>query len=115
MNSRQVRSKARPVDQYPEGYGKLAAFIDCDPNFRIYRKFGWLHNRVLLHIQDELQKLEQELEGVDNWEAKSGDMVKLASRRADKNTARSELIAAIKEKLDEYGVNGLWKSWHDRR
>ena len=103
------------MDQYPEGYGKLAAYIDCDPNFRIYRKFGWLHNRVLLHLQDELQKLEQELEGVDKWEATSGDIVKLASRRSDKTPARSNLIAAIKIKLDEYGENALWKSWHVRR
>ena len=103
------------MDQYPEGYGKLAAFIDCDPNFRIYRKFGWLHNRVLLHIQDELQKLEQELELIDEWEANSGDIVKLASRRSDNTPARVNLIAVIKTKLDEYGENELWKSWHDRR
>ena len=98
------------MDQYPEGYGKLAAFIDCDPNFRIYRKFGWLHNRVLLHIQDELQELEEELEDIDAWEAKSGDMVKLASRREDTNAERLELIGTIKEKLDEYGKKALWKS-----
>ena len=101
------------MDQYPEGYGKLAAFIDCDPNFRIYRKFGWLHNRVLLHIQDELQKLEKELEIVDEWEAKSGDIVKLASRRSDTNKKRKDIIIAIKEKLDEYGGNRPWKPWHD--
>ena len=108
-------SKIWPVDQYPEGYGKLAAFIDCDPNFRIYRKFGWLHNRVLLHIQDELQKLEKELEVADEWEAKSGDIVKLASRRLDTNKARKDVIIAIKDKLDEYGENRPWKPWHDRR
>ena len=101
------------MDQYPEGYGKLAAFIDCDPNFRIYRKFGWLHNRVLLHIQDELQSLEQELEIVDDWEAKSGDIVKLASRRSDTNEVRKDVIIAIKAKLDEYGRNRPWESWHD--
>ena len=91
------------MDQYPEGYGRLAAFIDCDPNFRIYRKFGWLHHRVLLHIQDELHKLEQELEGIDAWEAECGDTVKLASRRLDTNSERESLIEAIKDKLDEYG------------
>ncbi|KAK0509130.1 hypothetical protein JMJ35_008501 [Cladonia borealis] len=98
----QVPEIIKSVDDYPEGYGKLAAFIDCDPNFRIYRKFGWLHNRVLLHIQDELQELEEELEMIDAWEAKSGDNVKLASRREDTTTERLELIATIKQKLDEY-------------
>lgn len=98
------------MDDYPEGYGKLAAFIDCDPNFRIYRKFGWLHNRVLLHIQDELQELEEELEMIDAWEAKSGDNVKLASRREDTTPDRLELIGTIKQKLDEYGRKDAWKS-----
>lgn len=101
------------MDQYPEGYGKLAAFMDCDPNFRIYRKFGWLHNRVLLHIQDELQKLEHELEVVDDWENEYGDIVKLACRRSDTNKERKTIIEAIKHKLDEYGGNRPWKSWHD--
>lgn len=98
------------MDDYAEGYGKLAAFIDCDPNFRIYRKFGWLHNRVLLHIQDELQKLEDDLERIDAWEAKFGDDLKLACRRRDNNTERLKLIATIKEKLDEYGKKNIWKS-----
>ena len=98
------------MDDYPEGYGKLAAFIDCDSNFRIYRKFGWLHNRVLLHIQDELQELEQDLEGVDKWEAESGDMLKLASRRSDDRTARLEVFDVIKQKLDEYGGRYVLKS-----
>ena len=93
------------MDDYPEGYGKLAAFIDCDPNFRIYRKFGWFHNRVLLYIQDELHELEQDLEGIDDWEAKSGDIVKLACRRSDNTPARAEVFTAIKNKLDEYGEN----------
>ena len=97
------------MDDYAEGYGKLAAFIDCDPNFRIYRKFGWLHSRVLLYIQDELRELEEELEDIDAWEAKSGNDLKLRCRRADDNTERLELIAKIKEKLDEYGKKNIWK------
>ena len=99
------------MDDYAEGYRKLAAFIDCDPNFRIYRKFGWLHNRVLLRIQDELHELEEDLEDIDAWEARSGDIVKLASRREDTSAERLELIAKIKEKLDEYGKKDTWKSW----
>ena len=100
------------MDDYPEGYGKLAAYIDCDPNFRVYRKFGWLHNRVLLLIQDELQELEEELEMCDKWEAESGDSVRLASHREDKNAERLELFVAIKQKLDEYGRNDVCKSRH---
>ena len=91
------------MDEYPEGYGKLAAFVDCDPNFLIYRKFGWLHNRVLLQLQDELQLLEQKLENIDKWEAESGEKVRLISQRSDKTPTRKNLFTDIKAKLEEYG------------
>ena len=71
------------MNGYSEGYGRLAAFEDCDPNFLIYRKFGWLHNRLLLHLQDELKKLEEDLERLDRWELEKGDYKKLRSRRRD--------------------------------
>ena len=58
-------AKAITVDEYPPGYGKLAAFEECDPSFLICRKFGWLHIRVLLHLQDEVQELGEELESLD--------------------------------------------------
>ncbi|KAL9121480.1 MAG: hypothetical protein Q9187_001958 [Circinaria calcarea] len=57
-----------PMDEYLPGYGKLAAIEDCDPNFLIYRKFGWLHNRVLLHYQDELAEYEEQLEDIDRFD-----------------------------------------------
>ncbi|KAL8796959.1 MAG: hypothetical protein Q9195_000730 [Heterodermia aff. obscurata] len=44
-----VPQKIRSLDGYPQGYGKVAAIESCDPNFLIYRKFAWLHNRLLLH------------------------------------------------------------------
>ncbi|KAF7508635.1 hypothetical protein GJ744_009027 [Endocarpon pusillum] len=42
------------IDDHPEGYPQLAAFLDSDRNFLMCRKFGWLRNRVLLYRQDEL-------------------------------------------------------------
>ena len=62
-----------------------------------------LHDRVLLHIQDELHELEEEFEITGGWEAKPGDNMKLASRREDTTTERQDLIATIKQKLDDYG------------
>lgn len=97
--------RLRLVDEYAPGYGKAAAFEDCDPGFLIYRKFAWLHNRVLLHAQDELQELEGTLESLDTWEASEGDRRKLAHRRIDENKSgspRKDLLIKIKEKLAEY-------------
>lgn len=98
------------VDEYDEGYGRLAAFEDCDPNFLIYRKYGWLHNRLLLHLQDELKKLEEDLERLDKWESTRGDDKKLRSRRRDSSSPTSKrqaLITTLNEKLKDYGMPKL--------
>ena len=98
------------MDNYQQGYGKVAGFETCDPSFNMYRKFGWLHNRALLDIQDELSELEHELQYLDEYDFKDGDEVRLISRRYDygllgteKHSDRRNLINQIKEKLKEYG------------
>ena len=93
------------MDEYPSGYGKLAAIEACDPNLLIYRKFAWLHNRLLLHKQDEIYELEQRLERLDDSDAKR-DHRRLKSRQRDECTdpdsGRKELLKEIDEKLESY-------------
>ena len=99
-------TKIGTVDEYPPGYGKVAAFEECDPSFLICRKFGWLHIRLLLHLQDEVQELEEELESLDTWELSSGDPLRLRNRRIDygrPNAPRKDLLIKIAAKLREYG------------
>lgn len=94
------------ISDYGPGYGRLAAFETCDPSFLICRKFLWLHSRLLLHLQDEVQQLERDHEREDEWELKSGDPIKLRARRLDCNrpdAKRQVLLANIQEKLKEYG------------
>lgn len=95
----------RAVDEYEQGYGRLAAFEDCDPSFLIYRRFGWLHSRLLLHLQDEIQELEEELERLDKWESQQGDPKKLRSNRKDilHGSKRQAQLVLIRQKLAEYG------------
>ena len=84
----------------------VAAFEDCDPCFLMYRKFGWLHNRLLLHLQDELSVLEEELEDFDKDEAINSRLVYQRSRRKDElrpDSKRRIMLEVIKEKLEEYG------------
>lgn len=89
------------------GYGKVAAFQDCDPSFLIFRKFGSLHNRALLYLQDELSELEDELRVTDEIEFADGDERRLRSRRRDfadgSDSIRKYLLPKIDEKLKEYG------------
>lgn len=88
------------------GYPKVAGFQDCDPSLQIFRKFGWLHFRSLLSLQDELAELEKTMRRLDRWEFADGDFKNLLSRRRDDQqpeTARQEVAAKIKNKLAEYG------------
>ncbi|MCJ1245850.1 hypothetical protein MMC30_003054 [Trapelia coarctata] len=95
--------KIRPIDSYPEGYPRVAAMEDSDPNFMICRKFGWLHLRVLLHYQDQLVELEEDLERIDAFDAGS-DFRKLKSRRRDEaiNSERKDILIRIDKKLAAY-------------
>ncbi|MCJ1291692.1 hypothetical protein MMC34_003237 [Xylographa carneopallida] len=103
MYSETFEQIIRPLHTYPEGYGKVAAVEDCDPNFLICRKFGELHLRVLLHRQDELAELEEELECLDKIDY-SDDFRKLKSRRRDYavDSERKDLLIKIEEKLAAY-------------
>lgn len=89
------------MDDYQRGYSRLAAFQDCDPNFSVYRKHGWLHNRVLLHLQAELQELEHEIQMVEEMQAERGLLKGLRCDHIDKPRTK-ELLAEAKAKLADY-------------
>ena len=72
-----------------------------------YRKFGWLRNYALLHLQDELAALEDELADFDRWDFSDGDPRRLVSRRVDyerPDSRRREIMAIVHSKLKEYGT-----------
>ncbi|KAL8807456.1 MAG: hypothetical protein Q9223_001242 [Gallowayella weberi] len=92
------------LDHYTVGYPKVAAFENADPSFLIYRKFGWLHNRLLLYLQDELAELEYKLDKLDKETFSDDDDIKLSSRRDDwtGRSLRRDLVKQIAQKLEEY-------------
>lgn len=105
------RTNPVPVDDHPVGYPQLAAFLDCDENFLMCRRFGFLHSRVLLYRQDELSYLENKLIGMDD-EDKVDLPTALKSRKVDEDRVdieeeqytRKYLINTIDQKLKEYGT-----------
>ena len=101
-----TKSNLGLVDKY-FGYSKVAAFQNSDPNFLQFRKFGRLHNEVLLHLQHELQELEKQLDIRYDWELRHGKKKRLRSLVFDRSFARSErhdIFDKIKLKLDTYGT-----------
>ncbi|KAL8675176.1 MAG: hypothetical protein Q9168_000429 [Polycauliona sp. 1 TL-2023] len=99
-----VEQIVKSLDNYIVGYPKLAAFANADPSFLIYRKFGWLHNRLLLYLQDEIVALEYKLNKLDQQTFANDNEVKLKSRREDflNPGSRRDTVRQIADKLKEY-------------
>ena len=102
------------VEDYPYGYPRLSSFLDSDDAFKIYRRFGTLRSRVLLCKQDELRRLESDLELLD-FQDNANDEGKRclrswkrdAKRSAESGTGtvgRASLLQTIETKLMEYGT-----------
>lgn len=94
--------------EFPEGYPRLAAYTNSDLDTMLFRRFGWLRCRALLHIQDELHVLEDELKALDAEHAR-GHPDRLRSRRFDEDQAyhqdigmRRAIMVDINSKLKDY-------------
>lgn len=79
------------------GYPSLAKFLNSNEDFMICRRFGFLHARVLLYQQDELMRLERELDG-------ESDQYSFQEHRQSSASSnyRVKLLELIKEKLSTY-------------
>ena len=95
------------------GYDLLACSISSHSHTElkpIYRKFENLHNRMLLHLQDEISELEGDLQAVDRLIADDAKYsgLKKASRRAEAKMPsqlqwhRMEIMGRIFVKLEQY-------------
>ncbi|KAI1174285.1 hypothetical protein F4777DRAFT_580102 [Nemania sp. FL0916] len=93
------RSSKVQLEEYRNGYPRLAAFLNLDDNFSILKRFDYLHMRSLLDLQDQLSELEDKLHDHDDAERVQ---LQLSSRRQDGNLERRELLSQIREKLEIY-------------
>lgn len=97
----------RPVEHHPNGFPRFAAWMNCDENFLLARRYGWLHNRVIMFRQSELHELEQELVDTDKELEDAGDTDALTGHDSfafgAAGAKRKKLIQAIDDKLVEYG------------
>jgi len=108
------------VDSCPEGYPQLGAFLDSDENFMLYRRFGYLQSRILLHKQDELRALETELDNMDKADNENRTTKRyLKSRDMDdkrKDSPRKALLQKTETTFKEYGmftyIKLVWNAWY---
>jgi hypothetical protein len=97
------------VESCPKGYPNVAAFLDSDESFMLYRRFGYLQSRLLLDKQGELRVLERKLDRMDNLDAKENpERLKTIDLKEEDAKPRKELLKQIDEKLRDYGTS--WRS-----
>jgi hypothetical protein len=94
-----------PVEECPDGYPRLAAFLDSDDNFMVYRRYGYLHARLLLKKQEHLRQLERRLDDMDreDKEARPESLVTMNNYNSEEARERRELEEEIEKQLLEYG------------
>ncbi|KAF2213854.1 hypothetical protein CERZMDRAFT_95884 [Cercospora zeae-maydis SCOH1-5] len=95
----------RSLEDYPAGFPRFAAWMNCDENFLMTRRYGWLHNRVMLYRQSELRELEVQLQMCDEGDEESKDPALVDHQmfaRGEAGEYRKELIQQIDEKLEQY-------------
>ena len=86
------------------GYRQFSKFLSSDNDFISLRRFGNLHVRVLLTLQDEITVLESQLETIDqNASRITTKDTHNGTLRDDEVTKRGEVVKEIKKKLVEYG------------
>ncbi|WPB07846.1 uncharacterized protein RHO25_012510 [Cercospora beticola] len=86
-----------PTNQVYQGYAALSRYISGVDGLHVFHRFGELHTRNLLYLQDELRDLEETLHGRDLQPD-----IEHGSRRSDGDADRRRLMLLIKTKLKEY-------------
>ncbi|KAI9679698.1 MAG: hypothetical protein M1822_007304 [Bathelium mastoideum] len=94
----------RKLQDCPIGYPRLAAFLDSDENFMIYRRFGYAGSRLLLHKQAELQKLEAAMIEMDEDDERDRPgCLQSVDLESDPSSPRARLMKDLETKYDEWG------------
>jgi hypothetical protein len=93
------------VEDYQEGIPRLAAFLDSNESFCMFRRFGTTTARVLLHRQIELDILVDQLHKLDQEDAAAGDKLYRLSSVEHKegwDTAQRKLMETFDTKIRDY-------------
>ncbi|KAF7185019.1 hypothetical protein HII31_13642 [Pseudocercospora fuligena] len=108
----QWASLTRSLDQTPQGYAAIAAFQSSDRNFLQYRGFGYLHSRILSDLQFGIERLEEELDELDQYDKDESRSRRLQCTEDDRDMlsdypeyierTRPTVLRELKEKLMEY-------------
>lgn len=85
------------------GYRAFSLWAGSSEEALILRRFNVLHSRVLLFMQDEIVRMENELEWLDADTVKDGQSIDNGTFRKDEVARRNELLYDLSFKLKRYG------------
>jgi hypothetical protein len=96
------------VENHPEGYPRVAVYLNSQDGSALFRRFGDLHIRSLLYKQVELTELERKLAKIDaeddfHEENRWRNGYSIHHNDGKHNEERKALIDEIDKKLDAYG------------
>jgi hypothetical protein len=100
---------SQKVQDYALGYPQLAVFKNSSDDYALYRRFGYLHSRLLLDRQDGLQILERRLEEYDRANVSDSHTRALGE---DVLLPRQALLAEIECAFNAYGMCNTEKPLH---
>jgi hypothetical protein len=108
-NHAQEASKLINSNQTRVGYLYLASFLDSNQGFMLYRRFGYLHLRLLLQKQDKLREME---EALDNLDQEQSIGMHWMARGEPQNW--SVVLSMLEQRLAEYCKQTIlfWISFH---
>ncbi|KAL9616015.1 MAG: hypothetical protein Q9160_009067 [Pyrenula sp. 1 TL-2023] len=92
----------RNLESCPRGYPRLAAFLDSDESFSIYRRFGYAQARLLLEKQDEMRLLEEGLIEMDKEDERTGSQRLICRDDDPKRGALQKLETTFQEYVPIY-------------
>lgn len=81
------------MEDFREGFPRLACFLDSDESFMLFKRFGIVFSRLLLNKQDEIRQMEDELKAMDSTDAFLGNKEYLLSRDKDVKREPSSIPA----------------------
>ena len=106
------RTLTQAVEDYPNGFPRLAGFLNSDESFMVYRRFGYVFARLLLAKQDDIRRLEGLLNGMDKQDNGEGNHLFIKSHYEDARretfpsawgVSRVELLDQLETKAKDYG------------
>jgi hypothetical protein len=88
------------VEDYRPGYPRFSALLGSDATFQVGRRFSMVRMRLQLLKQDEVSRLEEQLNAIDRCEKRE---LFLGNCRRDANQDRLAIIPRLEKALAEYG------------